>query len=84
MGTVLRLAADFARHRTVPCLICHLFIVTTITKNKTIRFTEEEFECITKAMQAYGYLSFSNYVRDTVLQRSKHKLQREIDSNNWL
>lgn len=52
--------------------------------NKTIRFTEKELDEINSAMKSYGYLSFSKYVRETIMQRSRYKNRKENEENGWL
>lgn len=51
---------------------------------KGIRFTEEELESIKKEMQAFDYLSFSKFIRDTVLHKTKYKSRGKVKDRELL
>lgn len=55
-----------------------------IRKVKAIRFTEEELESIKKEMHAFEYLSFSKYVRDTILRKTKYKSRGKVKDREIL
>lgn len=50
----------------------------------TIRFTKPEKESITKEMQAFEYLSFAKYIRDTVLHKTKYKSRGKVKDREIL
>lgn len=52
--------------------------------NKTIRFTKKELESIKSDMDAFEYLSFSKYVRDTVLHKTKYKSRGKVKDREIL
>lgn len=52
--------------------------------NKTIRFTKKELESIKSDMDAFEYLSFSKYVRDTVLHKTKYKSRGKVKNREIL
>ncbi len=53
-------------------------------QNKTIRFTKKELESIKSDMDAFEYLSFSKYVRDTVLHKTKYKSRGKVKDREIL
>lgn len=53
-------------------------------QNKTIRFTRKELESIKSDMDAFEYLSFSKYVRDTVLHKTKYKSRGKVKDREIL
>lgn len=51
---------------------------------KTVRFTASELDSIKKEMDAFEYLSFSKYIRDTVLHKTKYKSRGKVKDREIL
>ena len=51
---------------------------------KGVRFTDEELESIKIEMAAFEYLSFSKFIRDTVLHKTRYKSRGKVKDREIL